>query len=314
MSLLGRLEPGTRAYMERIIREGGKPLQQLGVEAARQYMRESQSTPLKHETVGIETVDTADVKLTIVRPAQSSGLLPAVLYMHGGGWALGGIETHARMLRELALRADAAVVFPHYALSPEARFPVAVEQCYSTALWIQSHGAEYALDGGRIAVAGDSAGGNLAAAVALLATQRGGPKLLLQALMCPVLQASFSTSSYEEFAEGLNLTREAMEWFWKQYVPDTGQRLEPKASPLQATLAELSPVARAIILTAECDVLRDDGELYSRRLSEAGVVVTAMRFLGTIHNFPVIDDLQGSRPAICALRVVGDALKEALHG
>jgi acetyl esterase len=263
MSLLDRLEPGARAYMERIIRKGGKPLPQLGVEAARQYMREGQSTPLGNESVAIDTVDAAGVKLTIVRPAQSRGPLPVVLYMHGGGWALGGIETHARMLHELALRVDAAVVFPHYALSPEARFPLAVEQCYTAALWIQPHGAEYALDGGRIAIAGDSAGANLAAAVALLATQRGGPKLLLQALMCPVLQASFSTSSYDEFAEGLNLTRDAMEWFWKQYVPDPARRREPRVSPLQATLAELSPVAPAVILTAEFYVLRDDGEPYS---------------------------------------------------
>jgi acetyl esterase len=300
--------------MEQMIREGGKPLPLLGVEAARQYMRESQSTPLGHESVTIEPVDAAGVKLTIVRPAQSSGPLPAVLYMHGGGWALGSIETHARMLHEMALRARAAVVFPHYALAPEAHFPVAVEQCYEAALWVESHGAEHALDGGRLAVAGDSAGGNLAAAIALLATERRGPKLLLQALMCPALQASFSTNSYEEFAEGLNLSRETMEWFWNQYVPDTTQRFEPTASPLQATSAELSRVAPAVILTAECDVLRDDGDLYSHRLAEAGVAVTAMRFLGTIHNFYVIDDLQRSGPAMCALRFVGDALREALHG
>jgi acetyl esterase len=313
MSLLHRLEPGARAYMERLSREGAKPLPQLTVEAARQYMRDSQPTPLEHASVAIETVDAAGVTLTIVRPAQARWPLPAVLYLHGGGSVLGGIETHARIVREVALRAEAAVVFPHYALSPEARFPVAVEQCYAAARWVQSHGSEHAIDGSRMAVAGDSGGGNLAAAVALLMVERGGPALRLQALMCPALQASSRTSSYEEFAEGLNLTREAMEWFWSQYLQDPALRSQLMASPLQASLAELSRVAPAVIVTAECDVLRDDGELYARRLAEAGVEVTAMRLLGTIHNFPVIDDLQGSGPAISALRVVGDALRTALH-
>jgi len=313
MSLLNRLEPGARTYMERLVREGGKPLPQLSVKAARQYMRDGQTAPLEHLSISIETVDAAGVVLTIVRPAQARGPLPAVLYLHGGGWVLGGIETHARVVREVALRAEEAVVFPHYALSPEARFPVAVEQCYAVARWVQSHGAEHAIDGSRMAVAGDSAGGNLAAVVALLMVQRGDPALRLQVLVCPALEASSRTSSYEEFAEGLNLTREAMEWFWSQYVPDAALRGQLTASPLQAPLAERSRVARAVIVTAECDVLRDDGELYARRLTEAGVAVVAMRMLGTIHNFPVIDDLQGSGPAMSALRVVGDALRTALH-
>lgn len=314
MSLLRRLEPGARTYIERLIREGGKPLPQLSVEAARQYMRDSQSTPLEHVSVAIEIVEAVGITLTIVRPAAMDGILPAVLYLHGGGWVLGGIETHARIVREVALRANAAVVFPHYALSPEARFPVALEQCYAAARWVESHGAEHRIDGSRIALAGDSAGGNLAAAVALMAVQRGGPALRLQALMCPVMDASLETSSYKEFAEGLNLTREAMEWFWGQYLLDAELGPRAMASPLKASLEDLSQVAPAVIVTAECDVLRDDGELYAHRLFEAGVAVTAMRLLGTVHNFTVIDDLQGSGPAITALSVVGEALRTALHG
>ncbi|WP_263366501.1 alpha/beta hydrolase [Edaphobacter bradus] len=313
MSLLHRLEPGARAYMQRLIHEDGEPLQLLSVEAARQYMRDSQPTPLEHVSVSIKAVDAAGIPLTIVRPAQAPGPLPAVLYLHGGGWMLGGIETHARIVRELALRAEAAVVFPHYALAPETRFPVAVEQCCSAARWVQSHGSEHVIDETRMAVAGDSAGGNLAAAVALLMARHNGPALRLQALMCPALQASTTTSSYEEFADGLNLTREAMEWFWNKYVPDVAQRLEPTVSPLQAALSDLSQVAPAVIITAECDVLRDDGERYAQRLADAGVAVTAMRLLGTIHNFPIIDDLQESGPAVTALRVVGDALRTALR-
>lgn len=313
MSLLHRLEPGARAYVERLIRDGGKPLPQLGVEAARQYMRVNQSTPLAHASVLIETVTGVGVALTIVRPAEERGPLPAVLYMHGGGWVLGGIETHAHIVREIALRARAAVVFPEYALSPEVRFPVAVEQCYEAARWVEAHGAEHGIDVSRLAVAGDSAGGNMAAAIALLAVQRGGPDLRLQALMCPVLQASLETDSYEEFAEGLNLTRDAMGWFWSQYMPDGPPQGHPAASLLEAPLAELAKVAPAVVVTAECDVLRDEGEQYAQRLMEAGVAVSGARFFGTIHNFTVIDRLRESAPAVAALRVVGDALRAALH-
>lgn len=313
MSLLERLEPGARGYMERLIREGGKPLPELSVEEARQFMRDNQTTSLAHDSVLIERVDTAGLPLTIVRPVQAGASLPAVLYLHGGGWVLGGIETHARIVREIALRAQAAVVFPHYALAPEARYPVAVEQCYAAAQWIRMRGADHGIERSRMAVAGDSAGGNLAAAVALLAVQRGGPEIRLQALMCPVLQAPSKTGSYEEFAEGLNLTREAMQWFCGQYVPDATMWREPAASPLNASLSDLSRVAPAVIVTAECDVLRDEGELYAHRLIEAGGRVAAMRLLGTIHNFTVIDDLRDSEPAITAMQVVGDALWAALH-
>ena len=293
--------------------DGARPPSETGVETARQLMRASQATPLEHESIAIERVEAAGLTLTIVRPRQAEEQLPAVLYMHGGGWVLGGIETHARVVRELALRADVAIVFPHFSLAPEARFPVALEQCYRALRWIEAHGAEHRIDAGSIAVAGDSAGGNLAAAVALLAVQRGGPRLQLQALVCPVTQPSFHTGSYDEFATGLNLTRESMEWFWNQYVPDAARRLEPAISPLWAPLTDLADIAPAAIVTAECDVLRDDGELYARRLLEAGVTVSAIRCLGTIHNFPVVDDLQRTQPAITALRFVGAALKEALH-
>lgn len=313
MNLLDRLEPGARAYMDRLIREDGKPLPQLSVEAARQYMRDTQFTSLQHASISVAAVTVEGLTLTIVRPARMHEPLPAVLYLHGGGWVMGGIETHARIVREVALRAKASVVFPHYALAPEAHFPVAVEQCYAAARWVQSHGAEHAIEGNRLAVAGDSAGGNLAAAVALLMVQRGAPALRLQALICPALQSPSPTNSSEEFANGLNLTREAMQWFWSQYVPDAALWQNPVTAPLHASLAELSRVAPAVIVTAECDVLRDDGESYANRLAEAGVAVTGMRLLGTIHNFPVIDDLQESGPTIAALQVVGDALRTALY-
>jgi acetyl esterase len=308
-----QLEPHARSYVLRLIEDGGEPLPQLSLEAARQVMRSTQTTPLEHSTIEVETLRHEGLEVTIVRPANSRDTLPAVLYLHGGGWVLGGVETHARIVRELALRVQAAIVVPEYALSPEARFPVALDQCYKAAQWLEAEGGAHNIDGTRLAVAGDSAGGNLAAALCLRSACCGGPKFRLQALLCPALQASSATDSYREFAEGLNLTLETMAWFWDQYVPDTEQRLNPEVSPILSDSANLIRVAPALIITAECDVLRDEGERYAQLLMGAGVEVTALRFLGTLHNFLVIDALRESGPSVAALGVTADRLRRSLH-
>lgn len=314
MSLLNQLEPHAREYMQRIVDAGGKPLPQLSIEAARQYMRDSQTAPLEHVSVSVRVFDNQGVRLTVVRPADADDqILPALLYLHGGGWVLGGVDTHARIVRELALRARAAVIVPEYSLSPEVRFPVALDQCYGAALWVIKEGASHRIDPTRLAVAGDSAGGNLAAAVALRAAKQRDFALQLQILLCPALLADRSVPSYEEFARGLNLTRDDMEWFWSQYVPDPRQHSDSQVSPLHATDADLRILCPAVIITAECDVLRDEGEKYAHRLAKAGVEVTAMRALGTLHNFYVIDALQSSGPARSALHLVGHALSRALY-
>jgi acetyl esterase len=313
MRLPPQLEPRARAYVLQLIEDGGQPLSELSLEAARQLMRSGQTTSLEHSSVEVETLRHEGLQVTIVRPANSRDALPAVLYLHGGGWVLGGVETHARIVRELALRVGAAIVVPQYALSPEARFPVALDQCYKVAQWLQAEGGAHNIDGTRLAVAGDSAGGNLAAALCLMSACSGGPEFRLQALLCPALQASSATESYREFAEGLNLTQETMAWFWDQYVPDAEQRLNPEVSPIHSDPASLKRVAPALIITAGCDVLRDDGERYAQLLIEAGVEVTAVRFLGTIHNFPVIDALRESGPSLTALGVTADMLRRSLH-
>lgn len=314
MKLPPQLEPHARSYLLLLIEAGGKPLSQLSLEAARQLMRSAQTTPLEHSSVDVETLRHEGLQMTIVRPSNSREALPAVLYLHGGGWVLGGVETHARIVRELALRVQAAIIVPEYALSPEARFPVALDQCYKAAQWLEAEGGANNIDGTRLAVAGDSAGGNLAAALCLKLVRCGGPRLRLQALLCPALQASSATNSYREFAEGLNLTQETMEWFWDQYVPDAEQRFNPEVSPVLSDTATLLGVAPALIITAECDVLRDEGERYAQLLMEAGVEVTALRFLGTVHNFPVIDELKESGPSVAGLGVIADRLRRSLHG
>ena len=249
----------------------------------------------------------------IVRPRHASEPLPAVMYFHGGGWALGDVVTHARLLREIAVGVNAAVVFVSYSLAPEARYPRAVEECYAATRYVHEHAASLHIDPSRLAIAGDSSGGNLAAAVAILAAQRGGPALRLQALLYPVLDCDFSTASYEALGEGFNLDRETMKWFWNLYAPDATARLEPLASPLQASISQLSHVPPSLIVTSEYDVLRDEGEAYARKLGDAGVPVTAVRFLGTIHGFAMVDALADTPGAVDCLRLVIASCRRAFE-
>jgi acetyl esterase/lipase len=208
----------------------------------------------------------------------------------------GDTITHDRLIRELAVGTGAAVVFPDYRRSPEARYPSAVEECYTVATWIADSGAEHGLDAAHLAVAGDSVGGNIAAALTLLAKQRCRPTFVAQVLFYPVTNAAFGTGSYRKFAEGYHLRRDAMIWFWDQYSTED-QRAEITASPLRATIEQLTGLPQALVITAEADVLRDEGEAYANKLRHAGVPVTARRYKGTIHDFVMVDAMANSDAA-----------------
>ena len=197
--------------------------------------------------------------------------------------------------------------------APEARYPRAVEECYAATRYVHEHAASLRIDSSRLALAGDSSGGNLAAAVAILAAQRGGPALRLQVLLYPVLDCDFSTPSYEAFGEGFNLDRETMKWFWNLYAPDAMTRLQALASPLRAAISQLSLLPPSLIVTSEYDVLRDEGEAYARKLGDAGVPVTAVRFLGTIHGFAMMDVLAETPTAVDCLRLVIDSCRRAFE-
>jgi acetyl esterase len=209
------------------------------------------------------------------------------MYFHGGGWVYCDRNTHDTILRELAIGAQAAVIFVDYTRSPEVHYPVAIEEAYAATKWVAENGGEIGADPTRLAVAGDSAGGNMATATCLLAKKRGGPAISLQILFCPTLNASFNTPSYEQFATGFGLDLEFMQWFYHQYAPDPAVRTQPTLCPLQALPAQLAGLPPALIITAECDVLRDEGEDYARQLLHADVSVTATRYLGTIHDFMI---------------------------
>jgi acetyl esterase len=235
------------------------------------------------------------------------------MYFHGGGWVLGSTHTHDRLLRELVNGTHAAFVFVSYTPSPEAQFPVPVEQVYAATAYIAQHGKDLDLDTSHLAVAGDSVGGNLAAVVTQLAKERHGPAIRYQVLFYPVTDSSLSQESYEEFANGPWLTRAAMEWFWDAYAPNKQDRRKTTAAPLSATPEQLEGLPPALVIVDENDVLRDEGEAYARKLIEAGVDVTAVRFLATHHDFVMLNALADTPPAKAAIRLAADKLITALY-
>ncbi|HUR08374.1 MAG TPA: alpha/beta hydrolase [Nonomuraea sp.] len=265
------------------------------------------------EWITVSGGPTGSVRARIVKPAGAEGTLPVILYIHGAGWVFGNAHTHDRLVRELAVGADAAVVFPEYDLSPEARYPVAIEQNYAVAQWIVQQGASKGLDGSRLAVAGDSVGGNMTAALTLMAKERGDVPLLQQVLFYPVTDANFDTGSYHQFATGYFLRRDGMQWFWDQYTTDEAQRAEITASPLRATVDQLAGLPPALVITGEADVLRDEGEAYAGKLREADVPVTAVRFQGIIHDFAMLNALRETHAAAAAITMAAATLRTALH-
>jgi acetyl esterase len=290
----------------------------LGPEQGREVVDEVQSGPVAASAADIEDLSvpggpTDDVAVRIVRPQGAIGALPVILYIHGAGWVFGNSHTHDRLIRELAVGAGAAVVFPEYSRSPEARYPIAIEESYAVLRWVSEHGAHHDLDGSRIAIAGDSVGGNMSAALTLLAKARSGPELAAQVLFYPVTNASFDTGSYHQFATGHFLRRDAMQWFWDQYTLDEHERNEPTASPLRADLDQLAGLPPALVITAEADVLRDEGEAYANKLRQAGVPVTATRYQGIIHDFVMLNALRGTSAAEGAITQATTYLNRALH-
>ncbi|MGW4537847.1 alpha/beta hydrolase [Streptomyces chartreusis] len=308
------LEPAAQAFAEAT---ANPPyLFDLGPAEGRKVVDEVQSGEIAKPDVDEEWVTvaggpTGEVRVRVVRPAGATGTLPVIIYIHGAGWVFGNAHTHDRLVRELAVGTGAAVVFPEYDLSPEARYPVAIEQNYAVAQWVVREGADNGLDAGRIAVAGDSVGGNMTAALTLMAKERGDVPLVQQVLFYPVTDASFDTASYRQFAEGYFLRRDAMQWFWDQYTTEEAERAQITASPLRAGVEQLQGLPSALVITAEADVLRDEGEAYAGKLRAAGVPVTAVRYQGVIHDFVMLNALRETRGAEAAIGQAVSVLRGA---
>jgi acetyl esterase len=312
------VEKNTKLFLENLQQSGGPPLYTLTPTEARKVLSGLQAAPIEKlpaeiESKSIPVGPNGDISIQIVKP-QGSGneTLPVVMYTHGGGWVLGGFDTHERLLRELANGAHAAIVFVNYTLAPEAKYPINLEEAYATTKWIAENGQTLNLDSSRLVVAGDSVGGNMATAVTMLAKERGGPPITFQLLFYPVTDANFNTSSYNAYQEGYFLTRENMKWFWDNYLSNDTNRKEPTVSPLQASVEQLSGLPPALIIVGENDVLRDEGEAYAHKLMQAGVPTTAIRYLGTIHDFMMLNPITDTPPARGAIDQVSQTLKKVL--
>jgi acetyl esterase/lipase len=307
-----------RAFLKKLNSAGGKPMEELTPTEARAVLVDAQKSvkldlpPARVSTVPIN-YDGQQLELTVVRPAGVEHTVPAFMFFHGGGWVLGDFPTHERLVRDLVAYSGMAAVFVNYTPSPEAQFPVAINQAYAATKWVSEFGHEINVDGRRLAVVGNSVGGNMAAVVALMAKDRGGPDIRFQGLMWPVTDASFDTESYHQYAEGRFLTRNMMKWFWDNYTTDAGERGEIYASPLRAMTEELRGLPPALVQTAGNDVLRDEGEEYARKLDVAGVDVIAVRYSGMIHDWGLLNPLSQVPATRTSLLQMGEELKRRLR-
>jgi acetyl esterase len=312
------LEPKTQAFIDALSAQGGKPIYELSYGDARKVLEDAQAgkvttLPADIEDKILPVGPTGQVSVRIYRPKGAKGPLPVVMYFHGGGWVLGSKNTHDRLLRDLVNGTHAAFVFVNYTPSPEAQFPVPIEQDYAATKYIAEHGKGFGLDTSRLAVAGDSVGGNMVAVVTQLAKERKGPMICYQVLFYPVTDSSLSQESYEEFADGPWLTRTAMEWFWDAYAPSKEDRRKTTAAPLSATSKQLEGLPPALVIVDENDVLRDEGEAYARKLMQAGVDVTAVRFLATHHDFVMLNALANTPASKAAIQLASEKLIAGLY-
>ncbi|QEC40288.1 alpha/beta hydrolase [Pseudobacter ginsenosidimutans] len=306
-----------RAFLKALNSGTGKPIEQLSPADARQVLTDAQNS-VQVDYSGIEeseaiiTQDGVQVKVHITKPAGAKAGAPVFIYVHGGGWVLGDYPTHRRIVRDLVVSSGAVAVFPDYTPSPEARYPVAINQIYAATKWVAEHGQEIGVNGKNLAIVGNSVGGNMTAAVALMAKDKQGPSIKLQVMLWPVTDANFETGSYKELGEGRFLSRNMMIWFWDNYLPDLKKRKDIYASPLQASIDQLKGLPPALIQTAENDVLRDEGEAYARKLDEAGVPVTLTRHMGLIHDYGLLNPIANIPAVQTALLQAAATIRKAL--
>ena len=300
---------GVAKFLSALNSSGGKPIEQLSPHDARQVLigaQQGAKLPPADVSEKTITVNGQPLKLTIVKPQGATGTLPVFMFFHGDGWVLGDYPTHERLVRDLVTESGAAAVFVNYTPSPEAHFPVAINQAYEATRWVAEHGKEIGVDGSRLALAGNSVGGNMVAAVALQAKEHHTPAIRYQVMFWPVTDARFETGSYNQFSSGYFLSKNMMKWFWDNYTTKESDRRNILASPLEASSAQLKGLPPTLIQTAELDVLRDEGEAFGRKLDAAGVPVTVTRYNGMIHDYGLLN-------ALSEEPTVRTALSQAAH-
>lgn len=307
-----------RTFLNALNSGEGKPIEQLSPKDARQVLIGAQKS-VEVDYSGVEETeklisqDGYNIRIHVTKPQGATSHLPVFIFIHGGGWVLGDYPTHRRLVRDLVVESGAVAVFPDYTPSPEAKYPTAINEIYAATKWVAAHGSEIGVDSKRLAVVGNSVGGNMSAVIALMAKEKNGPDIKLQVLLWPVTDADFETDSYKQFSEERFLTKDMMKWFWDNYLPDTSKRREIYASPLQASLEQLKGLPPALIQTAENDVLRDEGEAYARKLNEAGVAVTLTRYAGLIHDYGLLNPIAHVPAVQAALKQAAAIIKAALQ-
>lgn len=314
------LDPITQQFVNKLVSSHDPPIYTLSPTVARQTLSNLQAaTKINLKPVNIkESIlpvgPMGKVHVHIVRPLLTENIkLPIVMYFHGGGWVMGGYDTHERLIREIVFGAQVALVFVDYTPSPEAQYPVPIQEAYAATQYIVKNADKFSLDGTKLAVMGDSVGGNMATVVALMATEKKEFAIQLQILLYPVTNAKFDTESYTKFANGPWLTKLSMQWFWDNYLPDINKRNDYHASPLLAPKSKLKGMPYSLIITDENDVLRDEGEAYANRLSQAGVYVERMRYLGTMHDFALLNAISSSPATRAVITKASDILNRKLN-
>ena len=312
-----RIDPQVRAFLAKINKDPS-PFWELPQPKPQQILTDLQrQTPV--DVSGVTTTeqtinqDGRSVKLYVMKPAQITGRPGVLLFIHGGVWIVGNFENHRRLLRDLVVGSGQIGVFVEYTSLPEAKFPVQLEQCYAALQWVVEHAGEFGADGSRIAVAGNSVGGNMTAALSLMAKDRNGPKIGLQVLLIPATDASVDTGSYREYGTGRFLARAFMKYGWDLYAPNAKTRDNPYVSPLRASIDQLKGLPPALVITAENDPLRDEGEAYASKLKDAGVTVAAARYNGTIHDFVLLNAIHDVPSTQAAIAQINDALRQHLN-
>jgi len=313
-----RLSRGTRAFLKALNSPMPPELEKLPPLQARKVLETAQAS-VAFDYSGIAeseksiTVDGFEIVLNLVRPKDVTKKLPVLMFIHGGGWVLGDYPTHRRLVRDLVVESGYCAVFVNYTRTPDAVFPRQIDEIYAATKWVAEHGDEINVDGSRLAVVGNSVGGNMTAVTAIKAKENGGPEIKLQIMMWPIVDADFETESYQQFGRDRFLSAPLMKWMYDMYIADPGKRKGIHASPLRASIEELKGLPPALIQVAENDILRDEGEAYGRKLDEAGVEVTTIRYDGMIHDFGLLNGLANEPGTRSLCRHAAAELKERLE-
>ena len=312
-----KIDPQIRIFLDEINKDTNPIWEKPGPEVRATLTALQAQTPVDLSGITITEKTISEngrkVKLYIVKPENVQGTPPVILFIHGGVWIAGNFQNHKRLVRDLVVGTGAAAVFPEYTPIPDAIYPTQIEENYAAAKWVESHGAEIGVDGSRMAVVGNSVGGNMSTVVAMMAKEYGGPKLKFQVLLIPATDTNLDTESYREFATGRFLARAFMQFGYNIYAPDAKTKKDPHVAPLQASIEQLRALPPALVITAENDPLRDEGEAYARKLKEAGVEVIATRYNGMIHDFVLLNGINHVAGVQAALRQTCDEIMRRLN-